>query len=310
MSTKRRQALGRGLSSLLAPAATSGIPEVIATAEFAQESSNQRSVINVPVEAITPSRHQPRQDFDNESLKELAESIRHNGVIQPLVVQKVKDGYELIAGERRWRAAKMADLTEVPCLPTQVTKGESLLIALVENLQREDLNAIDEAEAFARLRDDFGFSQEATAEQVGKSRVAVANSLRLLGLPREMQEDVRDGTLTAGHARALLGIADPTRRKAVWREAKDKNLTVRETEERARAQSASRQTSAFTGRPRGKVIDHDAQALAEALMAQLGCRVTIRGRGKDRGRVELHYTNHEELERILEVLGLPASERL
>jgi ParB family chromosome partitioning protein len=206
-------------------------------------------------------------------------------------------------------------LTDAPCIVTEATDEKSLVMALVENLQREDLNAIDEAEAFAQLKGDFHLSQEQVAERVGKSRVAVANSLRLLNLPAAIQEDVRDNLITAGHARALLSIPDKSKQRQVWLQIKNNNLTVRETEDLCREMGVKRttQTSALTGRGKpAKAGNADPQLrqLEEELMSRLGSRVAIRATGTGRGRVELHYSDLDEFERILEALGLPAADRL
>jgi ParB family chromosome partitioning protein len=309
MSTKRRQALGRGLDALLGSTAVSAPPATVESE--ASSDLGEMPFVYLDVEAIRPNPRQPRQDFDSESLEELAASIRESGLVQPLVVRQVGDAHELVAGERRWRASKLAGLGQVPCLVREMAEAESLLISLVENLQREDLNPIDEAEAYARLRNDFGQSQEQVAQRVGKSRVAVANSLRLLNLAAEMREDVRDGTISAGHARALLGVTDEARRRALWEEIKREGLSVRQAEDHSRAPGSERprQTSAFTGRPRSR-RDPVAESLAEELTKRLGCRVAIRRRGEKRGRVEIHFGSLEEFDRILDALGLPTGHRL
>jgi ParB family chromosome partitioning protein len=308
MDTKHRQALGRGLDALLGGKAIPGPQPVVATET--QPASEQANLLYINPQSIQPNPRQPRQEFDSEALGELADSIRQSGLIQPLVVRQAGGAYQLVAGERRWRACKQIGLTQVPVVVTELSDEDSLLVALVENLQREDLNAIDESEAYARLRQEFGLSQEAVAERVGKSRVAVANSLRLLNLPRPIQEDIRDGTLSAGHGRALLSVPDAARREALWKDIKAKGLSVREAESRGRTQAGGpRQTSAFTGRPPGKPDPH-ADALEQELMARLGCRITIRRRTDNSGRVELHYSNLEEFDKVLEVLGMSPSQKL
>ncbi|NUP89851.1 MAG: ParB/RepB/Spo0J family partition protein [Candidatus Sumerlaeia bacterium] len=313
MTALRRQALGKGLDALLGrPVVTASLdtPEPIASVQ-AEDASHAR-LLHVPVSDLKPNRHQPRQDFDREGLEELAASVKHSGMIQPIVVRRSEGGYEIIAGERRWRAAKIACLSSVPCIESEATDRDSLLLALLENVQRENLNPIEEAEAYAALREEFRFTQEEIAERMGKSRAAVANILRLLTLPPEMKEDVRDGAISAGHARALLGVLDPDRRRQLWREIRERGLSVREAEEWSRAgvPGKSRQTSAFTGRPRGSPADAEVASLVERLEGRLGLRVAIRRRGAERGRVELHYGSAEEFERIMQALGLPASARL
>lgn len=307
MAPEKRQALGKGLAALLGPQVSIGK----AAPKTTQDEPNQKSVSEVAIGTIQPNRFQPRQDFDDDALTELSRSIRETGLIQPLVVRPRGDGYELIAGERRLRAAQRAGLNEVPVVLRDVTDEESLLIALVENVQREDLNAIDESEAYARLRDEFSLSQEQVAQAVGKSRSAVANALRLLTLPAEMREDVRDGVLTAGHARALLAVTDAPARRTLWEEIKRGDLSVREAEARSQDLSPRRgvQTSAFTGRPRGSQ-QVQVDALTEALTSHLGLKVKIARRVGNRGRVELHFGSVDEFERILDLLGLPASDRM
>ncbi|MBN1477476.1 ParB/RepB/Spo0J family partition protein [Candidatus Sumerlaeota bacterium] len=309
MASKRRQALGKGLSALLGPPSEKSSPAVVA--ETGQDESKESSLLTIPVNSIRANSRQPRQDFDSETLQELADSIRVSGMVQPLVVRRSGEFYELVVGERRLRAAKMVGLTKLPCILVNVDDQESLVLALVENLQREDLNPIDEAEAFVLLRDEFHLSQEEVARRVGKSRSAVANSFRLLSLPPEMIEDVRDGLISAGHGRALLGITDEEQRRRVWREIKTKRLSVRETELMCQqlGSGRGRQTSAFTGRPKGS-RDTEAESLSEQLMAHLGVLVKVKRRGSKRGRVELHFQSLEELDRILDLLGLRASERL
>lgn len=313
MTAKKRSALGRGLDSLLGT--STPVPVVPApgpsVAEVVQRDDQQSSMRRISVGEIKPNRHQPRQDFDQEALEDLAKSIEQSGLIQPLVVRQVGSTYELVAGERRLRAAKLAGLDQVPCVIADVGDNQSLLMALVENIQRENLNPIEEAEAFLHLREELRLSQEEVAERVGKSRVAVANSLRLLNLPEEIKEDVRDGAISAGHARALLGVPEPSLQRKLWNEIKAKQLSVREAEERCRATGGRRprQTSAFTGRPAGD-RDIEVEALEERLMNLLGCKVSIQQRGDTKGRVMLHYASLEEFDRILEILGMPVRDRL
>jgi ParB family chromosome partitioning protein len=309
MASKRRQALGKGLSALLGPASEKS-PAPIQD-KTGQDESKESSLLSLSVNSIQANSRQPRQDFDSEALQELADSIRVSGMVQPLVVRRSEGAYEMVAGERRLRAAKMVGLTNVPCILVNVDDQESLVLALVENLQREDLNPIDEAEAYVLLRDEFQLSQEEVARRVGKSRSAVANSFRLLGLSPEMIEDIRDGLISAGHGRALLGITDEEQRRRVWREIKSKRLSVREAELMCQqlGSGRGRQTSAFTGRPKGS-SDTEAEALSEQLMARLGVLVKVKRRGSKKGRVELHFQSLEELDRILDLLGLKASERL
>ncbi|MBN2873511.1 MAG: ParB/RepB/Spo0J family partition protein, partial [Spirochaetales bacterium] len=208
--------LGKGLEALIPESA----PE-----------ENGAGILSVPVSRLVPNADQPRKRFDDESIAELAESIKRHGVIQPLVVENDgSGGYRIIAGERRWRAATLAGLAEVPVIVKEYGREKRLEVALVENVQREDLNPIDEAEAYRQLMEATGLTQDQVAERVGKSRPAVANALRLLGLPADAMESLRSGAISAGHARALLSVLNPADRSAILRRAVDEGISVREAE--------------------------------------------------------------------------------
>lgn len=252
----------------------------------------------VQVERIHPNPYQPRTQFDAEALKELADSIRQNGLLQPLLVREAGHGeFELIAGERRFIAAKQAGLREVPVVVRTASKREMLQIALVENLQRQDLNGIEEAEAYQRLATEFGMTQEVIAERVGKSRVAVTNALRLLALEQEYRDMVSRGTLTAGHARALLSVPEGAPRKRLANEIVKRGLSVRQAEVRAQGQRPK------AARPAARRRSHPALlAWEDRLRARFGTQVRIAG-GVARGRVEIHYFSEEDLERILDLSG-------
>ncbi|RUM88105.1 MAG: chromosome partitioning protein ParB [Thermodesulfatator sp.] len=276
MPTKKRR-LGRGLAALL--------PE--AEGELRQ----------VPVEAILPSSFQPRRRFSEEDLQELAESIRERGILQPLLVREIGAGtYELVAGERRLRAARMAGLKEVPVLVKALSDEEALSVALIENLQREDLNPLEEAEGYRRLMEDFGFSQEEVARRVGKDRSTVANALRLLRLPEEIKEDLWEGRLSAGHARALLSLEDPERMLAAREEVLRRGLSVRETERLVKRLKKGPPP------PRSRPPeDPDLAALSSELSRLIGARVKVEmAQGKPRFRLE--FASLEEAERFLERL--------
>ena len=293
--------LGRGLGSLL-----SSRPE-----------NNSEETRKLALTQLVPGKHQPRKFFDNAALAELAASIRNQGVIQPLLVRQLPgmpQRYEIVAGERRWRAAKQAGLTEVPVIVTEYTDKEAMTVALVENLQREDLNPLEEAEALQALREAHNLSQEALAEQLGKSRSAVANSLRLLQLPPSFQEGLVRGDITAGHARALLSVNDVDLRGELYAAIIEHHLSVREAE-------AAADTCKRTGKLPEKlmpVVGHpntprparapkpqslkDLQAL---LRQNSGTRATISG-DEAKGRIQIPYTSPEELARIMEMLGIRA----
>ena len=250
-----------------------------------------------PIEEIHPSPNQPRQDFDPATLEELAQSIREKGLIQPVILRKGdKDGYELIAGERRWRAAQRAGLTELPAIVRETGADEVLELALIENLQREDLNPADEARAYRLLLDRTGVSQEDLASRIGKSRVAVANALRLLSLPREAFDALRAGTLTAGHARAVLAVEGEEARLAALREIIHKGLSVRQ------AEALSRKPAPKRPKTKGR-RDPNLQSLEERLSKRYQTRVSIDpSKKRGTGKITIPYETLDDLDRILDLL--------
>jgi ParB family chromosome partitioning protein len=280
--TGARRALGRGLDSLI-PAP-----------------KEQGDFFLCPIERIVPQKGQPRQRFSQETLEELAQSIREQGIVQPLVVRKLgKNTFEIIAGERRWRAAQRAALRDVPVVVKDVSPARAYEMALVENLQREDLNPIERAQAYRQLLQEHGLKHEQLGQRLGKARSTIANSLRLLGLPPGVQGLVLDGQLSEGHARALLGAADPGAIETLARRVVARGLSVRQAEQLAKAAPAAR----------GQRRERDASTpqirhLEKRLRQKLGCEVRLRdsdGRGR-RGVVELRYTSADELERLLDIL--------
>jgi ParB family chromosome partitioning protein len=279
--TSRRSGLGRGLDAL--------IPR------------NQPSVEEVDIDLIAPNPQQPRSVFDAESLSELADSIREHGVIQPLIVSRPGTPgaapYQLIAGERRLLASRQAGLAKVPVIVKEASPQSLLELALVENLQREDLGPLEEAGAFKRLADEFKLTQEQIAGRVGRSRSAVANSLRLLTLSEEIQGSLARGEISAGHARALLGIEDADERRSAWRRIVEGRLTVRDAEAMARGGGRPRSRNAAPKRRSA-----DLEALEERLRASLGTKVDLT-RGRRGGRLVIHYYSDEELDSIIERLG-------
>ncbi|MBW7917244.1 MAG: ParB/RepB/Spo0J family partition protein [Trueperaceae bacterium] len=270
MSAKPR-GLGRGLDALLPKVEKGGVQQLQVT-------------------RLIPSPFQPRKRLDEAGIAELAASIAAKGVLQPIVVRPVDGGFEIVAGERRFRAAQRAGLTSLPAIVRELSDQETLEIAIVENLQREDLNAMEEARAFKLLL-DFGMNQERVAEAVGKSRSAIANTLRLLALPERAQTAVEDGVIAAGHARAILGQPETDRDWALD-EIVRRGLTVREAEGLRRPAATPSRT-----RPAGRYV-----RLEEDLSRFAGTRVTIAG-GAKKGRIELHFKGEDELQRLLELLG-------
>lgn len=292
-----KSGLGKGLSALI-----STRPPVIRL-----EAEPGERIQQVNLASIVPSPLQPRKDFARDALAELVESIRQHGIIQPLVVRNVAGRHELIAGERRWRAAQEAGLTQAPVITRVATDLEVLEISLIENLQRADLNPIEEAQAYARLAGEFGMRQEDIAQKVGRSRAAVANSMRLLDLHPQVQAWLTQGLLSVGHAKVLLGLKEPEEQKAVAETILRRSATVRATE-----RLVARQLG--TTRPRRKrqtastaVTSAGIADLQNRLQEHLGTRVTLH-HGEKRGRIEIEYYGNDDLQRVLSALGLPTTE--
>lgn len=256
----------------------------------------------VGLSSIRPNPYQPRRNFDDGALAELAASIRRQGVLQPVVLREVEDGYELIAGERRWRAAHEAGLEAIPAVIRDADESQMLELALVENLQRSDLNPIEEAAATAAFIERLGLTQEDAARRLGKSRPAVANSLRLLELSGDLRELVSRGTLSAGHARALLSLADVEAQRSLARRIEADGLSVRATEEAVRDGRKAKTPKAVVEAPA------HITALEDRLRQALGTRVRVKARRGKKGRIEIEYFSYEELDRLLEILD-PAGVR-
>ena len=283
-----KRGLGRGLSALI-PSASE--PQTDKHAESAAS-------FEVAVDRITPSPFQPRRSFDEGKIEELAASIRNQGIIQPLVVRPRGSDYELIAGERRWRAAIKAGLSRVPVVVRSANDHEALQLALIENLQREDLNPIEEAAGYRRLQEEFRWSQEEMAEKVGKSRPAIANSLRLLALPAEVQQELSAGNLPAGQARALLGLHTEPLILSACREVIAKGLSTRETEKMVR--------HLIIGHKRRRavpLVDPDLKSIVEELQRSLGTRVRLLPKARSaKGKIEIEYYTLADLERIIQTI--------
>ena len=293
MSEKKteRRGLGRGLTALMA--------DVNLSHQSADPTrAPQRGELRVPVEKLMPNPDQPRRDFDAAALEELAASLRAKGVIQPLLVRAhpSEEGvYQIVAGERRWRAAQMAKLHEVPVLLRELSDTEVLEVAIIENIQRADLNPIEEAMGYRQLMERFGHTQEKMAEALSKSRPYIANLLRLLQLPSEVQGMLREGKLTAGHARALITTTDPVGLAA---QVVARGLSVRETERLAKAPSKK-----SAARPGSAEKDADTRALEQDLSAHLRMRVAIEHQGFDGGRVVITYRNLDQLDELCQILS-------
>ncbi|MCR5373808.1 MAG: ParB/RepB/Spo0J family partition protein [Lachnospiraceae bacterium] len=283
--------LGKGLDSIITDKRKSAVPEK-------KVEAGEQLFVNI--NKVEPNRDQPRRTFDEDKLLELAESIKQHGIINPLIVQDRKDHYEIIGGERRWRAAKKIGLKEVPVIILNLTEEEIAEYALIDNIQRDDLNPIDEALAFKKLIDDFGYTQDVVAEKVSKSRVVITNSLRLLKLNSKVAQMLIDGKISTGHARALLGIADPEKQYVVAQRVFDERLSVRETEKLIKKLQTEKPEK-ITPKEQAKleVIYHD---LEEQLKTVIGTKVTIKQKGKNAGKIEIDYYSMDELERIMKLL--------
>jgi ParB family chromosome partitioning protein len=287
---RKKLALGRGLGALIPDAAGPGSDP---------SDPHSRDYLECDVDLIQPNRFQPRSHFDGEEMAQLSESIRSQGVLQPLLVRKQEMGYELVAGERRLRAAKMAGLAKVPVIIKDVSNAEMLEMAIVENIQRENLTPIEEAEAYHRLIMEFGLTQEQAAARVGKSRSAVANFLRLRQLPDTIKESITDGRLSMGHARALLGADNQMQQSAAWRAIIRKSLSVRQTEDLVKR---LRNAAEVVERKKNGSEERHLTRLADSLSQRFGTKVQIKRRGK-RGRLEIEFYSDDDLNRLLELFG-------
>ena len=301
-----KPALGRGLGALLggSPAANKPLPVATQPAPPPAPVDNRERVLRVPLARVRPSPHQPRKDFAPDALQELADSIREQGIVQPLIVREQADHFELIAGERRWRAAQLAGLAEVPVILRIADDRAVLELALIENLQRENLNAIEEALGYSQLLEQFQLTQELVATKVGKSRAVVANALRLLKLPTEVQAYVRNGRISVGHAKVILGIVgEPLQKLAAERVIRE-SLNVRQTEQLV----AGLQTQGATPRrAKAAPVSKDAHVatIENRIRERVGTKVNLRY-AKGKGAVEIRFFSDDELERILQLLGVKA----
>ncbi len=275
-----RKVLGRGLDSLIS-----------------SDAAPKERIQTIGVERVRASRFQPRLTFNDDRIEELANSIREKGVIQPILVRAAgNDYFELIAGERRWRAAQKAGLTEIPAIVRRVADEDLLELSIIENVQREELNAIEEAKAYQRLAMEFGLTQDSIAQKVGKDKSSISNLLRILNLPQEVQECLSKNLITFGHAKALLTLGDPARQEAVCREIVEKGLSVRQIEQVASPEARSRRT------PKLVAKDRDVQDVEQRLARRLGTRVRIK-HGKKRGKIVIEYLSLDDLDRVLRLVG-------
>ena len=292
-----KRGLGKGLDSLI-PTNVMMESEVkhatVSTASSAEEEKD--GTLMVKLSKVEPNREQPRKNFDEDSLQELAESLKQFGMLQPILVQNRGDYYEIIAGERRWRAAKIAGLKEVPVIVRELTDQEIVEISLIENIQREDLNPIEEAQAYKRLLTEFHLKQDEVAERVSKSRTAVTNSMRLLKLCDEVQKMVVDDMISTGHARALISIEDPEEQYLIAQKIFDEKLSVREVEKRVKDQHKPPKQP----KEENKTLQAIYQEISERLKQSLSTKVSVSAKQNGAGKIEIEFYNHEDLERLLE----------
>lgn len=304
----KKSGLGRGLDALFPEKTVQSKPKTVKTVKeekkvavdtkksSQQETSNGERMMKISM--IEPNREQPRKKFDEDALQELSESIKQYGILQPLLVSDKKDYYEIVAGERRWRAAKMAGLKEVPVVVKEFSTQEIVEISLIENIQREDLNPVEEAMAYKRLIDEFHLKQDEIAERVSKSRTAVTNSMRLLKLDSRVQQMMVDEMISAGHARAILAISDPEQQYNAAMKVFDEKLSVRETEKLVRSILTPTKKKPVVSNPTEDAIY---ESLEEKMKGITGTRVFIHRKKNNKGKIEIEYYSRDDLDRIIDL---------
>ncbi len=294
----KRNGLGKGLDSLIPNKSDKPKVQPEKKEKKAENIKEETGEIMVKINQVEPNRDQPRKDFDEDSLMELADSIKQFGILQPLIVKKKKDYYEIIAGERRWRAAKIAGVKEVPIIVKEYSDQEIVEISLIENIQRENLNPIEEAMAFKRLLEEFNLKQDEVAERVSKSRTAVTNSMRLLKLSKKVQQMIIDDMISTGHARALLAIDDEEQQYILANKIFDEKLSVRETEKLVKALKNPKKEVKKEKPEHTFVYDN----IEEQLKNIIGTKVSVNPKANGKGRIEIEYYSEEELERIYDLI--------
>lgn len=305
----KKSGLGRGLDALFPEKTVQSKPKTVKTvkeekkvAVDTKKSSQQETIGNgermMKISMIEPNREQPRKKFDEDALQELSESIKQYGILQPLLVSNKKDYYEIVAGERRWRAAKMAGLKEVPVVVKEFSTQEIVEISLIENIQREDLNPVEEAMAYKRLIDEFHLKQDEIADRVSKSRTAVTNSMRLLKLDPRVQQMMVDEMISAGHARAILAISDPEQQYNAAMKVFDEKLSVRETEKLVKSILTPTKKKQAVSNPTEDAIY---ESLEEKMKAITGTRVFIHRKKNNKGKIEIEYYSRDDLDRIIDL---------
>ncbi|RGO26115.1 ParB/RepB/Spo0J family partition protein [Dorea sp. OM02-2LB] len=296
----KRSGLGKGLDSLIPDKAVNKSATTGKKEEKSEKKVNESGEQLIPINQVEPNREQPRKEFDEDALLELADSIKQYGILQPLIVQKRKDYYEIIAGERRWRAAKKAGLKEVPVIIREYTDQQVVEISLIENIQRENLNPIEEAMAFKKLLEEFNLKQDEVAERVSKSRTAVTNSMRLLKLSEKVQQMIVDEMITTGHARALLALDDEEQQYILANKIFDEKLSVRETEKLVKAlKNPKKEDTTKEVEDKNSFIYAD---IEDKMKSVIGTKVNIHQKKSGKGKIEIEYYSQDELERIFELI--------
>ena len=286
MNAKKR-GLGRGLAALISD-----------DIEMEENRNVEGSIVDIDINLIFPNKYQPRTDFDKEGLIDLANSIKTHGIIQPIIVRKTEDNYEIIAGERRWRASKLVGLKKIPAIVKSADEELSAKYALIENIQREDLNPVEEGKAYKELIDKYSLTQEQLAKEVGKSRSYIANSIRILNLNKEVLDYIYNGKLTLGHGKVLLGLSDKKEQKFIADRIVDSNLNVRQTEEIIKNKLQTKNKARVTKKTNK---DPHIRDVEENLMSILGTKVNLIV-GRRKGKIEIEYYGLEDLERIIDIL--------
>ncbi len=299
MAAKQSRGLGKGLDSLIPDAVGEAKVKKEAEVKAPVKEEKKEAETIVKITMVEPNRKQPRKNFDEDALQELSDSIKQFGLIQPILVQDRKYHYEIIAGERRWRAAKMAGLKEVPVIIRDYTEQEIMEISLIENIQREDLNPIEEAQAYKRLLTEFNLKQDEVAERVSKSRAAVTNSIRLLKLDDRVQQMVIDDMISTGHARALLAVEDHEEQYMLAQKIFDEKLNVRDVEKLVK----NLHKPVKQKKEEDKTMDAIYQDIENKLKQKLSTKVIVTSKGEGAGKIEIEFYNHEDLDRLLEMIG-------
>ena len=299
-----KKGLGKGLGAIFGEDVVKESNEELTKVKrsLPAEEEETKGSLMVKISLIEPNRDQPRKDFNEEELQELAESIKNYGVLQPLLVQKKGTSYELIAGERRWRAAKLAGLKEVPVVLREYSKQQAMEIALIENVQRADLNPIEEAQAYQQLVKEFHLTQEEIAARVSKNRATITNAMRLLKLDEEIQDLVIKGAISSGHARAILSLEDKQLQKKAAKEVLDKRLSVRETEKLVKRLARASAEKNERNEKKDDALALIFQDLEERMKTIMGTKVSIHNKDRNKGRIEIEYYSEAELERIVEMI--------